>query len=487
MSESLSVRAGAKSFPSEFGEWGVDLSAGDRSVAPGDDFFRFVNGRWFDQFELPADKASYGAFHALHDKSEEQVYALLNELIDARPAPDSPAQKVRDFYQSFMDQQRVDALGLMPITPILEKIKAISSSEDLIAAFAASGIDGTYSPIGWGVNADAKNPDEQILTIGYGSLSLPDRDYYLQDLPHFQKLREAFLGHIAKMLSFAGKPEGEAQADAEAILALETRLANAHWPRAETRDADKTYNIYLYQELCAEFSTFDWEAFFDKALLPRVKKLNVSAPSAIGPVIECINETPLAQWRAYLTYKLIAGAANFLSDEIGAANFEFYGRGLQGQPERLPRWKRGVGAVSAFLGEAVGQLYVERHFPPNAKAQMDALVANVMAAFGERIEKASWMSEETRAVARKKLATFLPKIGYPDKWEDYSPVTIKTDGLFGNVMRLRRFHYEKRIEGLGKPTDRAKWFMTPQTVNAYYHPLFNEIVFSGCNLTSSIF
>lgn len=470
-----------------YGDWGVDLSAGDRNVAPGDDFFRFANGKWIDDYELPADRVRFGAFDALFDKSEAQVRALIGDLAENGVAPGSFAQKVRDLYLSYLDQDRIDARALGPIQGILAKIDAISSLDDLVVAFGRAGLDGVYSPIGWGVNADAKNPDRQLLTVGAGSLSLPDRDFYLQDVEQFKKIRSAFLEHIARMLAFVGQDAAEARVNAEAILALETRMAEAHWPRTELRDPDKTYNIYSYEKLREEFSDFDWARFFAEALLPKIDELNVATPSAVADIVKIIHETPLSIWRAHLTYKLLASTAELLSDDIAAAAFEFYGGVLNGQQERKPRWKRAIAKTSQMLGDAVGQLCVERHFPPEAKAEMDRLVANVMETFASRMETAPWMSDETRAMAKKKLATFLPKIGYPKKWKDYGTVTIDADDLFGNVQRAKRFHYDEAIRDLDKPTDRDKWFMTPQTVNAYYHPLFNEIVFPAAILQPPFF
>lgn len=470
-----------------FGAWGVDLSFGDPNVAPGEDFFRYVNGKWMDEYELPADKVAFGAFHALTDQSQERVRALIEELAEGEVAPESPQQKVRDFYLSYMDEARVNALGLEPIERLLDEIRAISSVEELVLVFGRAGLDGFYTPIAWNVGPDVKDPDRQILIIGVGGLSLPDRDFYLEDVEHFKNIRSAFVQNVQDILAFAAFDTDQAQASAEQILALETRMAQAHWPRTDIRDADKTYNMYSFQKLCEEFPDFAWGEYFKQGLLPRFDKLNITTPSAIEGVIKVICETPVSVWRAYLTYKLIVSKSLLLSDDIAEASFKFYGRALSGQQERLPRWKRAVSLVSSDLGEAVGQLYVARHFPPEAKAQMDELVSNVMTAFSKRIEIAPWMGEETRAMAKKKLATFLPKIGYPDNWKDYSNVVIEADDLYGNARRASRFVYDEKLDQLGKPTDRAKWFMTPQTVNAYYHPLFNEIVFPAAILQAPFF
>ncbi|MEM9880859.1 MAG: M13 family metallopeptidase N-terminal domain-containing protein, partial [Pseudomonadota bacterium] len=435
-----------------FGSWGVDLSFGDPNVAPGEDFFRYVNGKWMNEYELPADKVAFGAFHALADQSQDRVHALIEELVDGEAVSGTAEQKVRDFYVSFMDEACINARGLEPIESLLEEIRAIASVESLILIFARSSLDGFYSPISWNIGPDVKDPDCQILMVGVGPLSQPDRDFYLEDVEHFKNIRAAFVQNVQNLLAFAGFDTDQAKATAEHILALETQMAQAHWPRTEMRDADKTYNMYSFEALCQAYPDIDWAAFFNRALLPKISKLNVTMPSAVEGVIKVIHAAPLPVWRAYLAYKFLVSQSHLLSDEIAEAAFDFYGRALSGQQVRLPRWKRAVGLVSQHLGDAVGQLYVERHFPPEAKEQMDALVSNVMAAFSERIDTAPWMGEETRGMAKKKLATFLPKIGYPDTWKDYSSVRIEANDFYGNARRAERFAYQEKLDQLGKPT-----------------------------------
>lgn len=479
-------KTGSENKPT-FGDWGVDLSLGDPRVSPGEDFFRHVNGKWIDEFELPADKIVFGTLYALADQSQEQVQALIEGLIDGEVEHGTPQQKVRDFYLSYMDDSLANTLGLNPIKPLLAQIRSLSTMDELTAVFGRAELDGFYSPISWNIGPDAKAPDKQILKVGVANLSLPDRDFYLQDTEHFKDVRHAFVQHIEEMLGFAALRGEDARASAEEILALETSMAKAHWPRAETRDVEKTYNLYEFTDLVESFPAFAWSGYFKAGLLPELDKLIVTMPSAVEGVIEVINKTPLSVWRTYLVYKLLVRMSDLLSDDIAEASFRFYGRVLNGQQERLPRWKRATGMVSARLGEFVGQLYVERHFPPDAKAQMDDLVSNIMAAFFERIEGVPWMGQATREMAKRKLSTFLPKIGYPDEWNDYDSVLIEHDDLFGNARRTSRHAYDELINQLGKPTDREKWFMTPQTVNAYYHPLFNEIVFPAAILQPPFF
>ena len=470
-----------------FGSWGVDLSHGDQSVSPGEDFFRHVNGKWMDEFELPADKVVFGALYALADQSQEKVRALIEELVQVEVEHGTPQQKVRDFYLSYMDASRADALGLDPIKERLSQIQGISTVDELMTVFGLAGIEGFYSPISWNIGPNAKAPDKQILKVGVANLSLPDRDFYLQDTEHFKNVRRSFVEHIEEMLGLSEMDKDEARSCAKDILALETRIAKAHWTRSQMRDVEKTYNLYRFNDLCEAFPNFAWSSYFKAGNLPKLDKLIVSMPSAVTGIIEAINDTPLSVWRAYLVYKLLVRMSDLLSDDISEASFRFYGRILSGQEERLPRWKRAIGLVSSHLGEYVGQIYVERHFPPGAKAKMDELVSNVMAAFSERIGAAPWMGQETREMAKKKLSTFRPKIGYPNKWTDYDDVIIKRDDLFGNANRASRHAHDELVDQLGKPTDREKWFMTPQTVNAYYHPLFNEIVFPAAILQPPFF
>ena len=470
--------AASNAAKAELGDWGVDLSARDESVKPGDDFFRYANGTWLKTYELKPDQARYGSFLVLRDRSEERVRKIIEDLAKKEAAPGSIEQMIGDYFASYMDTEHLNALGTEPLKPDLARIAAIASKDDLIKTFARTDIDGTRAPIGGGMSIDRKDPDHYLFSISQSGLGLPDRDYYLEDTERFRTIRDAYRVHIARMLGFTGMDEAAAGAAADRILALETEIARVHWPRTELRNRDKTYNVYTLDALEENFPGLDWREMFAAGDLDLAKldKVNVTTPSAIEGLIRIINETPLDAWKDYLTFHLISGNASLLTEEIDEANFDFFGRTLNGQPEQRDRWKRGVQLVGSRngLGEAIGQVYVARYFPPESKAKMVQLVENLRAAYAERIKGLDWMGEETKKEALAKLAAFRPKIAYPDKWRSYEGLEIRRDDLFGNAHRVRAFFHADEVQRLGKPTDRDEWFMTPQTVNAYYNPQFNE-------------
>ncbi|RMF66851.1 MAG: M13 family peptidase, partial [Alphaproteobacteria bacterium] len=465
----------------ELGSWGVDLSARDLSVKPGDDFFRYANGTWLKTYKLKPDQVRYGSFNILRDKSEERVKAIIDELAASDHKPGSIEQKIADYFASFMDVDRLNQLGITPLADDLKAIAGIRDRTELVKIFAQADILGTDTPIGAFVSIDRKDPNRYLLTIGQSGLGLPDRDYYLAKGDRFQKIRTAYKAHIARMLHFAGYDDARAQQAAEAVFALETEMAKAHWPRTELRNRDKTYNVTTLDGLEKAYPGFPWRTAFQAAGIDPAKldKINVAPPSAIKGLIALFEKTPLDVWKDYLTFHLITGNASYLSEEIDNANFAFYGKVLSGQQAQRDRWKRAVRLVGSRngLGEAIGQIYVARYFPPSSKAMMLDLVENLRRAFRERITNLDWMGPETKKEALAKLAAFRPKIGYPDKWRSFADLTIRRDDLMGNVRRVRAFFHEDEVSRLGKPTDRDEWFMTPQTVNAYYNPQFNEIVF----------
>ncbi|RMF18014.1 MAG: M13 family peptidase [Alphaproteobacteria bacterium] len=475
----------------ELGSWGVDLSARDLSVKPGDDFFRYANGTWLKTYKLKPDQVRYGSFLVLRDRSEERVRKIIEDLAAKQSAPGSIEQMIGDYFASYMDTATLDRLGIDPLKPDLERIATIRDKADLIRVFGEADVLGTETPIGAGISIDRKNPDRYLLSVGQSGLGLPDRDYYLDKSDRFQKIRDAYAAHIARMLGFAGMDEAAARDAAQRILALETEMAKVHWPRTELRNRDKTYNIRTLDQLTQEFPDFDWKTAFAAAGIDLFKldKVNVTAPSAIGGLAKIVAATPLATWKDYLTFHLVTGNAGILSEEIDQANFEFYGKVLSGRQQQRDRWKRGVQRVGSLqgLGEAIGQVYVKRYFPPSSKRMMVDLVENLRRAFGERIRNLDWMGPETKNEALAKLAAFHPKIGYPDKWRSYEGLVIRRDDLFGNVRRVRAFFHADEVSRLGKPTDRDEWFMTPQTVNAYYNPSFNEIVFPAAILQPPFF
>ncbi len=475
----------------ELGSWGVDLSARDLSVRPGDDFFRYANGTWLKTYKLKPDQVRYGSFLVLRDRSEERVRKIIEDLAAKESAPGSIEQMIGDYFASYMDTATLDRLGIGPLKPDLERIAMIRDKAELVRVFGEADVLGTETPIGAGISIDRKNPDRYLLSIGQSGLGLPDRDYYLDKSERFQKIRDAYEAHIARMLGFAGMDEAAARDAAKRILALETAMAKVHWPRTELRNRDKTYNIRTLDQLEQEYPDFDWKTAFSAAGidLAKLDKVNVTAPSAIGGLAKIVAQTPLSTWKDYLTFHLITGNAGILSEEIDNASFEFYGKVLSGRQQQRDRWKRGVQRVGGRigLGEAIGQVYVRRYFPPSSKRMMVDLVENLRRAFGERIRNLDWMGPETKKEALAKLAAFRPKIGYPDKWRSYEGLVIRRDDLFGNARRVRTFFHADEVSRLGKPTDRDEWFMTPQTVNAYYNPSFNEIVFPAAILQPPFF
>ncbi|MGH8052000.1 MAG: M13 family metallopeptidase, partial [Arenimonas sp.] len=402
-------------------------------------------------------------------------------------APGSKEQKVRDYYSSYMNRDARNVAGITPLKPVLDKIAAINSIPALIEAFAKSDIDGSRTPIRAGVGLDRKNPDRYLVGIGVGGFGLPDKDYYVNPEPRFVTIRAAYIEHIQKMLGFAGVTDGKARA--QAIFDLEAALAKETWDRAEMRNRDKTYNLTKFADLSKLYPGYDWTAQFKTQGLPIPDEVNVSTPSSVMPIIAIINKTSLPVWRDYLTYNAVNGNAGLLSKEIDDASFAFNGTVLSGQKAQKDDWKRAIGIVGGTqgLGDAVGQVYVEKFFTPESKASMDALVANLRAALRQNLSKIDWMGDTTKAQAYKKLDSFRPKIGYPSKWKDYSAVSIVPNNLMANALAMRQFYINDENSRLGKKTDREEWSMTPQTVNAYYNGTFNEIVFPAAILQPPFF
>lgn len=464
----------------ELGEWGFDRSAMDTDVDPGDDFFRYANGQWLEDFEIPSDESRWGSFDELRERSRERVRTIVEEMAEAEPEKGTIEQKIGDFYASYMDEETVNEQGLDPLRPVLEEIASVSSPGELLRLMGQAQRRGLAGPISGFVGIDRKNPDRYMLNISHSGLGLPDRSYYLDDSERFEKIRQAYRAHIAEMLDMAGMDDGEAAA--ERIYALERSIAEKHWPREELRNRDKTYNLYKIENLDEEFPALDWSGFFEAAGVPvsEIEELNVNTPDAINPLAAMLEEQPLETWKAYLTFHAISNHADVLSQDVYDEHFSFFGQTLSGQPEQKARWKRAIeeiGGARGGLGEAIGRVYVERHFPPEAKRQMEALVENLRAAFRKRLERIEWMGDETREEAFAKLETFNPKIGYPDEWRDFSGLEIVEGDLMANVRNVREFFYEDQLSRLTEPADRDEWFMSPQTVNAYYNSSWNEIVF----------
>lgn len=464
---------------------GVDTSGFDTSVRPQDDFFRYVNGGWMERTEIPADKSNYGSFSVLADKAEADLRAIIEEAAARDAEPGSDMQKVGDFYAAFMEEARVEEQGVAPIRPYLDTIAALESHADVQALMAQALQLGVRVPFGGYVYADSKNSTHNALILYQGGLGMPDRDYYLSGDEKFAALREAYVEHVASMLEKTGHTEPRKAA--EQILALETRFAEHHWTRVENRDDNKTYNKFAVADLNREAPGFDWVAFLSMAGAGEAEDVIVSQPSYFKAFAELFNEVPVGTWQDYLQFHLVSGFAPLLSSEFVDANFAFYGKTLRGIDENRPRWKRGVSAVEGALGEVVGRLYVERHFSPDAKTRMAELVGNLLESFEASIDELDWMGPETRKAAHEKLSKFTVKIGYPDKWKDYSGLEVIEGDLVGNVLRSRAFEYQRRMDKIGQPVDRSEWFMTPQTVNAYYNPTANEIVFPAAILQPPFF
>ena len=462
------------------GTWGVDLSGMDKTVKPGDDFFRYVNGAWFATAEIPPDRTTTGSFVQLDIQSETRVRGILTEL-EARRANLSPEEKqVRDLYASYVDTDRVERLGLDPARRDLATIAGLRTHEDVARVMSSPDI-GTESIFDIRIGVDDKNPDAYAVGIRQSGLGLPDRDYYRLDEKGIVETREKYRIYLADILRLGGVPDAEATAKAEAIFKLETEIAAIHWSRADRRDADKTYNPMPSSELGQFAPGFPWAAALQESGIVNPasgdRQVIVSEKSAFPGLASLFARTPVETWRDYLTVHYLSGHAAYLPKRFDDARFEFYGKVLGGQREQLARDKRGVRFVGGLMGENVGRLYVARYFPADAKAKAQELVTNLLDVYRQRVQTADWMSPETRRQALEKVGTFSVKIGYPDTWRDYSALRIDPEDLLGNQTRGARFEWNRRLARLDKPVDRGEWGMSPQTVNAYYSSSLNEIVF----------
>ena len=465
---------------------GITLENMDKTVRPQDDFYRFVNGAWLDKTAIPDDKSTFGAFTVLRDKSREDVKAIIEETAKLENVEKgSDAQKVGDLYRSYMDTDTLNKLGMTPIVAELEKIDALKNHDDIAVYFAEAQIIGTDAPFGFYVNNDSKNPTSYITFMTQSGLGLPDREYYLKTDEKSVEIQKQYVEHIEKMLGLA-KFENP-KAHAEKIMALETAIANIHWTRKENRNRDKTYNKYESTKLSDLSSDFNWNAYLTRAGIANEKEVVVRQPTYLENFGKLFKTTAVEDWQRYFKWQLINAAAGILSSDFDEQNFAFYGTILNGTPQQEVRWKRAVGAVNGLLGEVVGKIYVKKHFKPEAKARMVSLVENLREAYRQAIIELDWMGEDTKKQALDKLAKFTPKIGYPDKWRDYSALEINPTDLAGNYKRASLFGYQRQIDKLGKPIDKTEWFMSPQTVNAYYNPVMNEIVFPAAILQPPFF
>jgi len=460
------------------GTYGFDESGMDRNVAPGDNFYQYANGTWEKTTPIPADKANYGMFTALDDLSKQRTQDILNE------AKDDPTSKIGNAYAAYLDEATVEARGLAPIKPWLDAIKAVKTRTAYVAIVAQASRNGVPTPFNGFVGQDDKEPEQYIFTLSQGGLGMPDRDYYLQANAKMEGMRKAYRAHLTRMFALAGESDGEKRADA--LLAFETQIAKAHWTRVDSRDVDKIYNKMTVAELARTAPGFDFATAL-KASGVNTDTLIVAQPSAIRSEAALIAKAPLAVLKDQLLIRSLDQFADYLPEAIAKENFAFYGTTLSGTPEREPRWKRGVTFVKGALGEELGKVYVARYFPPETKAAADQLVKNVISAMGRRIDGLTWMSDAAKARAHAKLAAFTPKIGYPDRWRDYSGLDIKRDDLFGNALRSNQFDHDYQVGKLGQPMRRWEWFMTPMEVNAYANFGMVEIVFPAAILQPPFF
>jgi putative endopeptidase len=460
---------------------GIDKKNFDPAVRPQDDLFRSVNGKWLKESVIPADRPASGAFNQLQDRSEEHVRAIIDDAAKNKDSAD--AQKINDLYASFMDEARANKLGLAPIQSELDAVAAIKDKAGLIRELAALQRAGVPGLFGIFVRTDSKRSDQYIAYIEQGGLGLPDESYYRES--KYDRIRTAYITHVEKMLALAKVPQP--QGAAARIMAIETAVAKAHWDKVQTRDADKTYNKFSRTQVTSLANGLDLDPWFDGVGGKEIQEAVVREPSFLADLARTVGKFSIDDWKTYLAWHVINTRAPLLSEPFVMEDFEFNGKTLTGTPEIQPRWKRGVALVEGALGQAVGRLYVAKHFPPEAKEKMKRLVANLIEAYRVDIQTLDWMSAETKVKALEKLSKFTPKIGYPDKWRDYSKLQVKRDDLVGNQRRAAEFALDFQLGKLGKPVDRTEWGMTPQTVNAYYNPGMNEIVFPAAILQPPFF
>lgn len=464
---------------------GVDVAGFDTTVRPQDDFFRYVNGGWLDRTPIPEDRSRFGAFDELQEAAEANLRAIVEEFAAGGAEAGSERRKVGDLYASFMDENRVEELGAAPLQRDLASIAAVASVDELVTLFGAAPRSGWSAPLGLFVNQDQGQSDRYIVYLTQSGLGMPDRDFYFRNDPRSRELVALYRATVERLLGLAGLPDPDRAA--EVVVALETRIAGSHWTRVQNRDRQATYNLMKVSELVERTPGFPWIPYLGAAELADVEEVIVRQPDYLDALADLVRAVPLEDWKTYLAWQLVRNAAPILSRAFVEAHFDFFGRALQGTTELRPRWRRGVGVVNGSLGDALGKIYVERHFPPEAKERMERLVANLKVAFGQAIDELEWMSEATKQEARAKLDRFGSKIGYPDKWKDYSALEIRRDDLVGNLRRSGEVEYRRRIGKLGQPIDRGEWFMTPQTVNAYYTPNLNEVVFPAAILQPPFF
>jgi putative endopeptidase len=467
-----------------YGTWGVDLEGMDRAVKPGDDFFRYVNGKWSATTQIPPDKSGYGAFQMLGDLSEARVHGILDRwAADKNLKPGSDEAKVATIYRTFLDEATAEKLDAKPLQPYIDAVKKAQTRDDVARLMARGAHSFGSSFFGAGVADDQKNPDKYALYLSQSGLGLPDREYYLRD--NFKAQKERYQKYVADMLRLAGWDDPDK--NAADVVALETKLAEAQWTRSESRDRDKTYNPMTIAELEKNAPDFPWRVAFKEAGLDKVDRTVVRQNTAFPKLAKIFADTPVDTLKAWQAFHVADDAAPLLSKRFADAQWEFRSKFLNGVTEQRPRWKRAVSAAEQGMGEAIGRTYVAQYFPPESKAKMEALVGDLRAAMKQRIQNVQWMGPETKAKALEKLSKFGVKIGYAAKWRDYSKLQPVEGELVGNAERVGKFQWDFQVNRLNKPVDKGEWGMTPQTVNAYYTPVKNEVVFPAAILQPPFF
>jgi len=465
-----------------FGAWGFDLSGRDLAVAPGADFYRYANGAYVKALVIPPDRSRYGSFDALSELSTERVRSVLESAAANRSATGEEAM-IGAFYRAFMDEARVEALDAKPLATDLAAIEAVKDRTALASLMGEANSAYFGAVFGVGIGNDFKAPDRYAIYLAQGGLGLPDRDYYLK--PSFAPQKAKYQAYVAQSLEAIGWPDP--QGAAKAIVDFETAIAEASWSRVEQRDPVKSYNPMTVTELQALAPGFPWAAYLAAADLGSPAKIVVAEKSAFPKIAALYAATPLGTLKAWEAFNVVDNASPYLAKRFDDASFDFHSKTLSGQPEQKPRWKRAAAALDGDVGEAVGRIYVARYFPPESKAKMEALIGDLRTALAARIERVDWMSPATRAAALQKLSMLTVKVGYPSKWRDYSALTVSQDDLYGDVERANAFDWARQVKRLDGPVDRSEWGMTPQTVNAYYNPLNNEIVFPAAILQPPFF
>ena len=466
---------------------GLNISDMDTTVSPGESFYQYATGGWQKANPIPDEYARYGSFDKLREENQHQIQALIQELSGQDYENGTNAQKVGDLYSIGMDSVKLNSDGAEPIRPLLQKIADVVSKEDIIRVSAQLSKVVSNPFFGFSVGPDDKNSSMNIVHIYQSGIGMGDRDYYLLQNEHSQNLRAAYIKLMETQFQNTGYSEADAKKAAANVMKIETELAGAHVTKEMRRLPELNYHKLLVSELDNQVAPFAWNIYFDELGAAGIDSLNVSQIEPVKAAIAIIEREPIEVLKDYLSWKVINSAANYLSDDFVNANFEFYGRTMSGSKELRPRWRRTIDAVNGAMGEAVGQLYVEKYFPAEAKERMLNLVENLKISLGERISQLEWMSDATKEKAQEKLGTFIVKIGYPDKWKDYSSLEIKDDSYWQNIMRASEFAWEEMMDELGKPVDRTKWYMSPQTVNAYYSPSSNEICFPAGIFAAPIF